>query len=215
MKKSYFITGTNTDIGKTFVSALIIKDFINKRKDVVYYKPVLSGYLENENDILYVKNISGLPYSQAYLSSYLFNMPASPHLASSEENIVIDKNVINEHYAELCKKHDIVIVEGAGGVVCPISYNTDLILQEDIIKMLNIEVIIVADAGLGSINHTTITVEYIKNKDISIKGIVLNNFDENNKIHLDNMKMIKELTNVDILAKVKKGDERIKWDIMI
>ena len=105
--------------------------------------------------------------------------------------------VIKKSYKNISKNHEYMIVEGSGGIICPIRYDDDKkIFLEDIIKELDLPCLIVADAGLGTINSAVLTIEYMKSKKIKIKGIILNRFEEANVMHEDNKEMIEKITNI-------------------
>ncbi|WP_312648448.1 dethiobiotin synthase [Aminipila sp.] len=216
-KKGIFITGTGTDIGKTYVSGLIVKVLRDKHINAGYYKPALSGaYMRNgkliPGDAEYVCEISGLTEPYENLVSYMFETAVSPHLASQmESDCEIDRNVIWEDYNKLSQKYDFMVVEGCGGILCPLNTpkslspvinhdKSNLLLLPDIIKLLNLDIIIVADAGLGTINLVLLTVEYAKQSHIGIAGIILNHFEEHNFLHQDNKKQIEFLTALPVLA---------------
>lgn len=219
MNKGIFITGTGTDIGKTFVTALLLKKIRDKGKNACYYKAALSGATEIDNNLIagdakYVCDISGLKENPNNLVTYIYKNAVSPHLAANINNNQINLNKIKKHYNDLYKTYDFVVVEGSGGIICPLKfYDGELILLEDIIKLLNLDSIIVADAGLGTINATVLTVEYMKSKYIKIKGIIVNNYEPNNVMHNDNIEMIYKLTNIPIISKVKKDDINIDIDM--
>lgn len=216
-RKGIFITATDTDIGKTYVSGLIVKELRDNHINAGYYKPALSGaYLKNgkliPGDAEYVCQVSGLTEPYDNLVSYIFETAVSPHLASQiESDIEIDRNVIWEDYNKLSQKYDFMVVEGCGGILCPLNIpkslssvvshdKSNLLLLPDIIRLLNLDIIIVADAGLGTINHVLLTVEYAKQNCIGIAGIILNRFDESNFLHQDNKKQIECLTSLPVLA---------------
>lgn len=209
MTKGIFITGTGTDVGKTYISALIVKKLKADGYNCGYYKPVLSGAeIQNEEiiagDCQQVINCAQIDAKSTDLASYVFKTPVSPHLASKLENISIDIDKIKNDFANIKAKYDYILVEGAGGIICPINIDKNTMLT-DIIKMLNLDIIIVANAGLGTINSTVLTVEYAKSKNINVKGIILNNFEKNNFMHIDNKKQIEALTNIKIIAEVEKN----------
>ena len=195
-----FIVGTDTDVGKTYISALLMKKLIDNNINATYYKAVLSGAYEvNEKiipgDAKYVCDISRLNEEYENIVSYSFKTPVSPHLASVLENKDINLDKINRDFNKLKDKYDFVLVEGSGGIVCPIKINErETILLEDIVKMTGFDVIIISRASVGTINHTVLTVEYLKSKNIGIKGIILNEYDENDISHIDNAKIIKNQT---------------------
>ena len=207
MAKSLFITATGTDIGKTYVSGLIAKYMKDKGFDIGYYKAALSGsYDITDSDAWYVKEKANLSDSYNEMVSYTYKHAYSPHLAAQIEGNTPDIDVIKKAYADISKKHNYMIVEGSGGIICPIRYdNNKKIFLEDIIKEFNIPSIIVADAGLGTINSTVLTIEYMRSKNLKVNGVILNRFEMANEMHDDNRKMIEEMTGVKIIGIVIDG----------
>ena len=198
MAKALFITATGTDIGKTYVSALICKQMKEEGFDIGYYKAALSGSNDiTDSDAWYVKERANLTDSYEEMVSYTYKQAYSPHLAAQIEGNPPDMKVIKKAYKNISKNHKYMIVEGSGGIICPIRYDDDKkIFLEDIIKELELPCLIVADAGLGTINSTVLTIEYMKSKKIKIKGIILNRFEEANVMHEDNKEMIEKITNI-------------------
>ncbi|MEI0517394.1 dethiobiotin synthase [Brachyspira murdochii] len=198
MAKALFITATGTDIGKTYVSALICKQMKEEGFDIGYYKAALSGSNDiTDSDAWYVKERANLTDSYAEMVSYTYKHAYSPHLAAQIEGNPPDMKVIKKAYKNISKNHEYMIVEGSGGIICPIRYDDDKkIFLEDIIKELDLPCLIVADAGLGTINSAVLTIEYMKSKKIKIKGIILNRFEEANVMHEDNKEMIEKITNI-------------------
>lgn len=215
MSKGIFITATGTDVGKTFVSALLVKKMRDLGYNCGYYKPVLSGaeVIEGKlvpGDCAYVKRISGLNDSAIDCVSYAFKPAVSPHLASKMEGVTINLDKIKSDFKEKKSKYDYVVTEGAGGIVCPMDLSEDTtFLIEDIIKGLELDVIVVAPAALGSINSAVMTVVYAKNHGIKVRGIILNNYDETDFMQVDNKLQIERLTGVPVLALVKNGDREL------
>ncbi len=192
MGKGIFITGTDTDIGKTFVSAALYSKLKNNGLDVVYYKPVQSGIKDYEPDADFVHR--QFEEEQKDYTSYTFDLAVSPHLACEKENRKIEVSKILKDYNELLNKHDYVIVEGAGGLIVPIIRNELYIY--DLIKLLKLDILVVSKCIVGTINHTVQTIEFAKSQGISVKGICFNYFDKDNFIDLDNKRVIEEYTNV-------------------
>lgn len=211
--KSLFITATGTDIGKTYVSALLVKKMQDLNLKCGYYKPALSGAVTGlVSDVEYVKNIANLEDDMAYVS-YIFEEAVSPHLASKRCGIEISVDKILNDYLNLLKNMDYMVVEGAGGITCPFNLSEEeKLLLPDVIKALGLDILIVADGGLGTINSVLLTVEYAKSKGINVKGIILNNFDDDNFMYQDNLKQIEILTGVKVVATVKKNDTEICID---
>ena len=207
MAKTIFITATGTDIGKTYVSGLIAKYMKDKGFNIGYYKAALSGSSDiTDSDAWYVKQQADLLDSYNEMVSYTYKNAYSPHLAAQIEGNPPDIDVIKNAYVNISKKHDYMIVEGSGGIICPIRYdNNQKIFLEDIIKELNIPSFIIADAGLGTINSTVLTIEYMRSKNLKVNGVILNRFEIANEMHDDNRKMIEEMTEVKIIGVVIDG----------
>ena len=203
MTRGIFITATGTDVGKTYVSALIVKELRKQGIDCGYYKPALSGDVY-PNDCEYVLKTTGI--KKGDYVSYKFKPAVSPHLASQMANNPIKLEKIKSDFERIQKDFDFMVVEGAGGIVCPFG---DDILLPDVIKALGLDIIIVASANLGTINSTVLTVEYAKNHGINVKGIILNKYDETNFMEVDNKKMVEKLTGIKVIATVKKSDKEI------
>ena len=208
MAKKLFITGTGTDIGKTYISALIIKKMRESGFNCGYYKPVLSGVTEIcgklvDSDVNYVIQQADIPTEPEKSVSYYWKEAVSPHLAAKRVNQKIDIDKIKYDFSQLNKKYDYLLIEGAGGITCPLVIEKDeKYLLKDLIWELGLSIIIVADAGLGTINSTLLTIDYAKSNGIEIEGIILNNYESDNFIHWDNLEQIEELTGINVLATV-------------
>ena len=207
MAKTIFITATGTDIGKTYVSGLIAKHIKDKGLNIGYYKAALSGSNDiKDSDAWYVKQQADLLDSYDEMVSYTYKHAYSHHLAAKIEGNHPDIKIIKNAYKDISKKHDYMIVEGSGGIICPIRYDSNQkIFLEDIIKELNIPSLIIADAGLGTINSTVLTIEYMRSKNLKINGVILNRFEMSNKMHEDNKKMVEEMTGIKIIGVVIDG----------
>ena len=211
--KSIFITATGTDIGKTYISALLVKKMNELGLDCGYYKPVLSGAKRQADGSLvpgdcdFVLKTAGLNEKPTDCISYCFEEAVSPHLASIRSGVKIERDVILKDFLDKSNNHRYTVVEGAGGITCPLDLNGKILLLSDIIKLMNIDVIIVADGGLGTINSVLLTVEYAKSCNIGIKGIILNNYKNNNFMHIDNKNQIEILTKIPVIATVSNGDK--------
>ena len=209
--KKIFITGTGTDVGKTYVSALIIKKMREAGFNCGYYKPVVSGVVELgkhlvDSDPNYVINISGMDAMAEDCVSYWWKEAVSPHLAAKRAGDVIDIEKIKTDFAKQTEKYDYLLIEGAGGITCPLIINADeKYLLKDLIWELGLSIIIVADAGLGTINSTLLTVEYARENGIEIEGIILNNYESDNFMHWDNLQQLEVLTGVNVVATVARG----------
>jgi dethiobiotin synthetase len=208
-----FVVGTGTDVGKTYVTALLIKHLRQEGINANYYKAAVSGNARVDGelipgDALFVKNFANLSTDLSEMVSYVYEEPLSPHLAARKEENFADIRTIKADFRKICRKSDFVVVEGSGGILCPLVYDDEIdIWLEDVIRILRLPVVVVADAGLGTINSTGLTVSYLRRNNFKMKGIILNNFDENNFMHIDNKRVIEEITRVPVIATVRKSSE--------
>jgi len=207
MGKNIFVTGTGTDVGKTFVSALILKKFCDAGISAGYYKAAASGE-EIEKipaDAFYVKKISGTKADVKKFFSYSYKNSFSPHLAAKISNNPVKFSVIEKDFLNAKKNFDFLTVEGSGGIICPLRFDEKILMLDDIVEKFNLPVIIVADSKLGEINSAVLTVEHLNARKIPVKGFIFNRFDEKNILHVDNKKVIEKITNLPTLATVKKN----------
>lgn len=213
MGKGLFITGTDTDVGKTYVTALLVKTLRKSGFDVGYYKAAISGApTVAESDAGFVNRFAGINEPEDMILSYLYQNAVSPHLAARIEGNPVEKEVILKAWERVTKAYPYVTMEGSGGIMCPIRHDEKAVYYlEDIIRWFHLPVLIVANAGLGTINHVVTTCEYIKNRDIPIKGILLNHW-KGGIMEEDNVKMIEEITGVKVLAKIRDGDSLLDID---
>ena len=213
MGKGLFITGTDTDVGKTYVTALLVKTLRKAGFDVGYYKAAISGApTVAESDAGFVNRFAGINEPEDMILSYLYQNAVSPHLAAQIEGNPVEKEVILKAWERVTKAYPYVTMEGSGGIMCPIRHDEKAVYYlEDIIQWLHLPVLVVANAGLGTINHVVTTCEYIKNRHIPVKGILLNHW-KGGIMEEDNVKMIEEITGVKVLAKIRDGDSLLDID---
>ena len=217
MVKSVFITAIGTDVGKTYVSGLILKKMREYGVNCGYFKPVLSGAIRDKysgklipGDCCHVVKTAGLDIDPMECVSYCFEEALSPHLASKRAGVNIDINKIKFDYNKLSSKYDYMIIEGAGGITCPIIDNK--YLMWNLVKDLDKNVLVVSDSGLGCINSAITTLEYIKIRNIEIKGVVFNNYAPDDFMHRDNLEMVESMSGVSVVSCVGKDDENINID---
>ena len=215
MTKKIFITGTGTDVGKTYISALIVKKMRESGFNCGYFKPVLSGVTELnghlvDSDANYVTQFADIPATANECVSYWWTEAVSPHLAAKRHNEKINIDKIKYDFAQISKKFDYLLIEGAGGITCPLKINKEeKYLLKDLIWELGLSVIVVADAGLGTINSTLLTVDYAKSNGIEIEGIILNNYESDNYMHWDNLEQIESLTGINVVATISQNSNDI------
>ena len=215
MTKGIFVTANGTDVGKTFVSGLLVKKVRECGLNCGYYKPALSGaeVINGElipGDCAYVVQKAELQGKPQDYASYIFKTAVSPHLAAEIEGVSISKEKIKTDFEKKKDEFDYIVVEGAGGIICPFNLKEERIILPDIIKMLNLDVIVVASAELGSINSAVLTTEYLKQSGINMRGIIVNRFKEDDFMQKDNLKQIENLSGIKVISLVKEGEEDLK-----
>jgi len=168
---SLFITGTGTGVGKTVVTAALAAYLKSRGEDVCVYKPIQTGSpdADQPEDPTTIKNWLGPDVETA--CSYCFPEPLAPYAADPEHTIRSGK--ILEDFKALQKKHRIVLVEGAGGVRVPVAKHLEMI---DIIRMLQLPVLVVTHPHLGTINHTLLTVDSLLAQRLEVKGVVISGY---------------------------------------
>ena len=218
MSKNIFITGTGTDVGKTYVTGLIVKKLKEMGLNPAYYKAAMSGNDRDADgklipgDALFVKNTSGIEQSLETMCPYIYETAVSPHLASRLEGNPVDMDMVKKGFDKLTEEYDYLTMEGSGGILCPIRKDERNLYLEDVIKALDLSCIIVADAGLGTINSVVLTVEYMKAHGINAKALIFNNYIKGDVMQEDNIIMCEELTGLKTLALVAKNDTELKCD---
>lgn len=219
MSKNIFVAGTGTDVGKTYVTGLLIKKLREAGKDAAYYKAAMSGNVRREDgslipgDAAWVKEVSGIAQPLDEMCPYIYENAYSPHLASRLEGNPVRMDVVKRNFAELAGKYGYVTVEGSGGILCPICFDEERIQMEDVVKELGLSCLVVADAGLGTINSVGLTVEYMRMKGISVKGLIFNRFHPGDVMEEDNRRMCESMTGLKALACVKEGDTELDMDV--
>ena len=218
MGRALFVTGTGTDIGKTYITGLIVKKLAECGKNPGYYKAAMSGNDRREDgslipgDALCVRRVSGIVQPLEEMCPYVYENAWSPHLASRVEGDPVVMDVVKRGFQTVLQKYDYVTVEGSGGILCPIRFDETRIWLEDVVKELGLSSVIVADAGLGTINSVVLTVEYMKAKKLPVKGVIFNHFHPGDIMEEDNIFMCEYRTGLPTLAKVKDGDTELEID---
>lgn len=221
MGRALFVTGTGTDIGKTYVTGLIVKKLAECGKNPGYYKAAMSGNDRRGDgslipgDALFVQRAAGIAQPLEEMCPYVYENAWSPHLASRVEGNPVVMDVVKRGFQSACQKYDYVTVEGSGGILCPIRFDETKIWLEDVVKELGLSSVIVADAGLGTINSVVLTAEYMKGKDLPVKGVIFNHFHPGDVMEEDNIFMCEDRTGLPTLAKVKDGDTELDIDVHV
>ncbi|MBU4334048.1 MAG: dethiobiotin synthase, partial [Candidatus Omnitrophica bacterium] len=196
-RKGIFVTATDTGAGKTYASLVLGHLLKDKKIDVGYMKPVqCSG-----DDASKITNALDLKDDFNLINPYYFEEPLSPNTAAKRAGRKIDPQKIIKAYQKLSAQHEMMIVEGAGGLLVPLCKDY---LIADLIKDLELEVIIVSRLGLGTINHTLLSINQAKSLGINVKGVLFCNTSKNKGgiPEQTNPSVIKDYSGVDILGQV-------------
>ena len=186
----FIICGTDTDIGKTLISSFFVKGL-----NSFYWKPIQSG-IESQTDSQTVEKLAQVSNEKIIKEAYVFTKPLSPHWAAE-----IDQKTINLNMLRLPKVNGSLIVETAGGLMVPITRN---FLQIDQIKQWSLPVILVCKSTLGTLNHTLLSIEALKRRNIEILGLVING-----EKHFDNPKTLVDFSGIPLITEfpyIKKID---------
>jgi dethiobiotin synthetase len=200
MSKSFFITGTDTDAGKTWATIALMHYFKKKGLSVIGMKPVAAGcawqdgQLKNADALLMQEHASRtLDYKE--INPYAFEMPVSPHLAARDNLVQLD--VIAKAFRDLEDKADVILVEGAGGWLAPLNKECDI---ADLAKVLQIPVIMVVAIRLGCINHARLTFNAIQTAGVQCAGWFAMCVDSEMQKKDENIEMIKNKISVPFLG---------------
>ena len=219
MSKALFVTGTGTDTGKTYITGLIVKKLQEAKKNPAYYKAAMSGNDRRPDgtlipgDALAVQTMSGIDQSLTSMCPYVYEHAYSPHLASRLEGNPVVMDVVTHGFADVTAVYDYVTVEGSGGILCPICFDEARIQLEDVVKELHLCSILIADAGLGTINSVVLTAEYMKTHGLPLKGIIFNHYHPGDVMEDDNIFMCEHMTGLPTLAKVQDDDTELDMNI--
>lgn len=204
MHKGIFVTGTDTGVGKTIVTAGISLALKNKGINVGVMKPISTGGIQ---DAKFLLNFIGLKDDIRLVNPVSFKNPLAPYVAGKIENRKINKNKIFRAFNKLKKLHEFIVVEGIGGVLVPILKDY---FVADLIKDFKLPVIIVSRAGLGTINHTLLTLKILEQRKIKILGLIMNGFTGKDLSEKTNQFVVENLSKYFVLAKIKKDKNLIR-----
>jgi dethiobiotin synthetase len=205
-----FVTGTDTSVGKTYVCARLLEFLNNKGVQAGYQKWVATGTDAGlPEDLAICLDAAGIAPKQESVDKhvpYSFRFPASPHLAAEMEDRKVESEIIIENYVTLAGAYDWLIVEGVGGLMVPL--RRDLLLA-DLLARLQLLTLVVAKSGLGTLNHTLLTLEALRKRGIPVLGVVLSDADteEDERLVLDNMQTIEEIGLVRVLGRLQRHQE--------
>lgn len=204
--KGLFVTGTDTDVGKTLIAAGITAALRQQGVKAGYFKPVQSACPEEEGrliptDARLVQELAALPEPLELLTPITLRLPLAPGVAAAREGVTVDLEKVAAAFRELARRYDFLVVEGAGGLYVPLVDNGFLVL--DLARWLSLPLLVVARAGLGTINHTALTVLAARHAGLPVSGVILNRGSVAPGLaEQTNPGVIEALTGVPILGKV-------------
>ena len=179
-------TGTNTDIGKTVISAVLVEGM-----HALYWKPIQTGIVEG-SDTEWIREKTGLPESHFYPETYRLKQPLSPHAAAALDGIEIS---LHSFEMPPVPATETLIIEGAGGIMVPLNKQHFML---DLMKKLDVPVLLVADSELGTINHTLLSLEHMRRNDVTVLGVVMNGAK-----NPGNRQAIERYGNISVLAEIE------------
>lgn len=202
MNKTYFISGIDTDCGKTMVTSLLARELYQQGINVITQKMVQTGSSEIADDLREHRRIMGIDLQKVDLDHttcpYIFKFPASPHLSARMEQVTIDPEIISRSTKKLEEKYDLVLLEGAGGLMVPIQ---DDLLTIDYLQGKGHPLILVSSSKLGSINHTLLSLEACLKRKIPVTALVYNHLpNENQFIADESIQVLKRYLHKNSLA---------------
>lgn len=198
-----FVTGTDNDVGKTFITAGLAATMQSLGYQTCVYKPVLTGAIEKNgfaqsHDLVFVKSID--PYVKTS-SSYLLKDSTVPFIAAESENVFIDRSVIKKDYMALERECDCVIAESTGGIMTPLA--PDFVMS-DMVKALDLPIVVVVKPTPNTINQVLLTINHAQEKGIKVRGVIINNYSLSDTGELKNLpRLIEEYSGTKILGLVK------------
>lgn len=204
MTKAIFITGTDTGVGKTIFAAALARLLKNRGVNVGVMKPVTTGCTERDgmlasDDAELLAWGAGVQMSQE-ITPYLLKEPVAPSAAAEMEHVRIEFSRILAAYHRLCDEHDFVIVEGVGGLMVPLAGG---LLMADLVKLLDLPLLVVARPNLGTVNHTVLTCFAARELGLEVKATVINNYpDSPDSAAATAPHLIGSLAGVPLLARI-------------
>jgi dethiobiotin synthetase len=204
--KGVFVTGTDTGVGKTWIAAGLTAVWRRWGLSACYFKPVQSGCpVENgrliPTDAVFARELAGLDEPLDLLTPITLRLPLAPGVAAAREGVEVSLERIAQAWGELGRRYDVLVTEGAGGLYVPLAGTDFLVL--DMARWLRQPLIVVARAGLGTINHTVLTVKAAQHAGVPVAGVVINRFPERPSLAEEtNPEVIAALSETPILGKV-------------
>jgi dethiobiotin synthetase len=201
MKKGFFITGTDTDIGKTFTTAGLAGSLRELGIDVGVFKPMMSGVKREDptSDAYLLKQLSKDEHSLEVINPFQFDEPLAPYLASKRAGKLISIEEILQKWEDIKNTHDCYLVEGAGGLAVPLGGS---FLVSDLARAIGFPLIIIARPSLGTVNHTLLTIHYAKSMGLKVAGVIINGLKEEQTgvAEQTNPSLIEEFSGIPVIG---------------
>jgi len=201
--KSYFITGTDTDVGKTYVTAGLAAAFKKNGINVGIMKPFAAGKQETTSykskDVQILAKAANVNDDEKLVNPYFFPIPASPYTATQNLGIEVDVGIAINSFKKLKTIHDVLLIEGMGGIMTPILVDYFI---TNLIKDMNLETIVVCSSRIGTVNHTIMTCKMCQNFGIKIRGIIINNLDKQGYPINELKRDLESLTGIPVIGSI-------------
>ena len=206
-KSGFFVTGTDTEVGKTLVSGALILKLRELGKQAVGFKPVVAGTYPGQNgqplneDLETLRIASNLQQGQLGVCPYVLDTPAAPHLVAKKKGMLLELETMLRAYKDLQQEKGCVVVEGAGGFLVPINDQQDL---GNFAQQIQLPVILVIGMKLGCINHALLTIEAIRARKLVIAGWIANTLNQEMDLLSGNIETLQSRINAPFLGLIPK-----------
>jgi len=204
MPKGFFVTGTDTGVGKTLIAAALIKAIGLLGMSVCGMKPIETGCTREGNtlvpsDGMFLKNIASMDETLSHVTPCCFEHALAPIVAADMEGITVNLNKVRSAFKDLTTAYQSIVVEGVGGLLVPLGKDYFVL---DLAKEMGIPLVVVARPGLGTINHTLLTVNYALKAGLKVAGIIINYTyqSEGSAAEETNPRVIKQLSPVPVIG---------------
>jgi len=204
LKTGYFVTGTDTEVGKTLVSGALILKLRGLGRNAIGFKPVVAGTYQGQNgeyineDIETLRVASNLPQTQS-ICPFVLDTPAAPHIVAKANGIELNVNKLLESFTGIQNENDFVVVEGAGGFIVPLNDHESL---ADFAQKIDLPIIVVVGMKLGCLNHTLLTIEAIKTRKMKIAGWVANALAQEMSLLNENIQSLQDRIDAPFLGMI-------------
>jgi len=202
--RGFFVTGTDTGVGKTLACCALLRGFAARGKSVIGMKPVAAGAVRGAQgsinaDVTQLRAASNVDMPLALVNPYCFEPPIAPHIAAAQAGIAIDLNCIVRAFNQLAAAADVVVVEGAGGFCVPLNRSED---SADLVEHLGLPVILVVGVRLGCLNHALLTAQAIRARNLELAGWIANRIDPTMAVAKQNITALAERLAAPLLGEM-------------